>query len=105
MIRPSGSLKNGGEGGIRTRGTEDRTTAFEAAAFNHSATSPLNGNAFWSARRSRIVTKGWFLVRINGRDTLQRVLIDRWTRDSASFPFRFKCFVAAIAQRTYRFQR
>ena len=33
---------SGGEGGIRTHGTVARTTAFKAAAFNHSATSPNN---------------------------------------------------------------
>jgi hypothetical protein len=32
--------KNGGEGGIRTPDTVSRTLAFEASAFNHSATSP-----------------------------------------------------------------
>ena len=31
---------NGGEAGIRTLVTLARKTAFEAAAFNHSATSP-----------------------------------------------------------------
>ncbi len=31
---------NGGEAGIRTLVTVTRKTAFEAAAFNHSATSP-----------------------------------------------------------------
>ena len=30
----------GGEGEIRTRGTLSGTSAFEAGAFNHSATSP-----------------------------------------------------------------
>jgi hypothetical protein len=30
----------GGEGGIRTHGTENRTTDFESVAFDHSATSP-----------------------------------------------------------------
>ncbi len=30
----------GGEGGIRTHGTVSRTLAFEASAFNRSATSP-----------------------------------------------------------------
>ena len=34
---------NGGEAGIRTLGTASGTTAFEAAAFNHSATSPVAG--------------------------------------------------------------
>ena len=33
----------GGEGGIRTHGTENRTTDFESVAFDHSATSPQNG--------------------------------------------------------------
>ena len=32
--------KSGGEGGIRTHGTVSRTLAFEASAFNRSATSP-----------------------------------------------------------------
>ena len=31
---------SGGEGGIRTLGTRERTTDFESAAFDHSATSP-----------------------------------------------------------------
>src|SRR5713101_9903675 len=31
---------SGGEGGIRTHGTVSRTLAFEASAFNRSATSP-----------------------------------------------------------------
>ena len=31
---------DGGEGGIRTHGTETRTTDFESVAFDHSATSP-----------------------------------------------------------------
>ena len=33
-------MQNGGEGGIRTHGTVSRTFAFEASAFNRSATSP-----------------------------------------------------------------
>src|SRR6267378_2081000 len=34
------TYRNGGEGGIRTHGTVSRTLAFEASAFNRSATSP-----------------------------------------------------------------
>jgi hypothetical protein len=34
------SLNAGGEGGIRTPDTLSGTLAFEASAFNHSATSP-----------------------------------------------------------------
>ena len=34
------AMENGGEGGIRTHGTVSRTLAFEASAFNRSATSP-----------------------------------------------------------------
>ncbi len=37
---PGQRTENGGEAGIRTLGTASSTTAFEAAAFNHSATSP-----------------------------------------------------------------
>ena len=36
-------LSCGGEGGIRTPGTVNRTTDFESAAFDHSATSPGGG--------------------------------------------------------------
>ncbi len=36
----SRDLCYGGEGGIRTHGTVSRTLAFEASAFNRSATSP-----------------------------------------------------------------
>ena len=32
----------GGEGGIRTLGTANRTTDFESVSFDHSDTSPLN---------------------------------------------------------------
>ena len=32
---------NGGEGEIRTHGTDESTHAFQACALNHSATSPL----------------------------------------------------------------
>jgi hypothetical protein len=32
--------KNGGQSGIRTRGTLSRTHTFQACAFNHSATCP-----------------------------------------------------------------
>ncbi len=32
---------NGGEGGIRTHGPREGTTVFKTAAFDHSATSPL----------------------------------------------------------------
>jgi hypothetical protein len=35
-----GKAFSGGEGGIRTHGTVSRTLAFEASAFNRSATSP-----------------------------------------------------------------
>ena len=35
------SVANGGEGGIRTLGTRERTTVFETAPFDHSGTSPL----------------------------------------------------------------
>ena len=31
---------DGGEGGIRTPGTRERTVDFESTAFDHSATSP-----------------------------------------------------------------
>ena len=34
---------SGGEGGIRTLDTVSRIHAFQACAFNHSATSPLHG--------------------------------------------------------------
>ena len=34
------SLDIGGEGGIRTPGTRERTTVFETAPFDHSGTSP-----------------------------------------------------------------
>ena len=37
---PLGKQLSGGEGGIRTHGTVSRTLAFEASAFNRSATSP-----------------------------------------------------------------
>src|SRR5260370_41762453 len=37
---PLGNRLSGGEGGIRTHGTVSRTLAFEASAFNRSATSP-----------------------------------------------------------------
>ena len=45
LVRKSRACKNlkkyaGGEGEIRTRGTLSSTSAFEAGAFNHSATSP-----------------------------------------------------------------
>jgi hypothetical protein len=35
------SVKAGGEGEIRTPGALSSTSAFEAGAFNHSATSPI----------------------------------------------------------------
>ncbi len=38
--------ENGGEGGIRTHGTVSRTLAFEASAFNRSATSPRSFTYF-----------------------------------------------------------
>ena len=34
------SLRNGGEGGIRTHGRLSPTAVFKTAALNHSATSP-----------------------------------------------------------------
>jgi hypothetical protein len=37
---PHRSTANGGEGGIRTRGTVTRTHAFQACSFGHSDTSP-----------------------------------------------------------------
>ena len=37
------ALLAGGEGGIRTHGTVARTPHFECGAFDHSATSPLEG--------------------------------------------------------------
>ena len=40
--RHAKAKNNGGEAGIRTLVTQKRKTAFEAAAFNHSATSPLD---------------------------------------------------------------
>src|SRR6266567_526384 len=38
-------LEAGGEGEIRTRGTLSSTSAFEAGAFNHSATSPFSSKS------------------------------------------------------------
>jgi hypothetical protein len=40
LYRWNAAWKYGGEGGIRTHGTVSRTLAFEASAFNRSATSP-----------------------------------------------------------------
>ena len=38
---PRGAISfSGGEGGIRTHGTEDRTLDFESSPFDHSGTSP-----------------------------------------------------------------
>jgi hypothetical protein len=34
----------GGEGGIRTHGTENRTLDFESSPFDHSGTSPFNAD-------------------------------------------------------------
>ena len=39
---------SGGEGGIRTHGTVSRTLAFEASAFNRSATSPRSFDKYFS---------------------------------------------------------
>ena len=44
-LRGSGVVRldsrNGGEGGIRTHGTGDRTPDFESGPFDHSGTSPV----------------------------------------------------------------
>ena len=40
MILQGLMISLSGEGGIRTLGTVARTTVFETATFNHSATSP-----------------------------------------------------------------
>ena len=40
LLHSDKSLKNGGEGGIRTLGTRKGTTVFETAPFDHSGTSP-----------------------------------------------------------------
>src|SRR5882757_4333530 len=48
--------KNGGEGGIRTLGSLARTRAFQARAFDHSATSPGDRRAAFGAACRR--TKG-----------------------------------------------
>ena len=39
-----GALLSGGEGGIRTRGRLSPTPDFESGTFDHSATSPADGN-------------------------------------------------------------
>ena len=39
---------NGGEGGIRTHGTENRTLDFESSPFDHSGTSPAKDCEFYS---------------------------------------------------------
>ena len=43
--------KNGGEGGIRTPVTLSSNHAFQACAFNHSATSPASGLALCEKQR------------------------------------------------------
>ena len=43
-----GSLIFGGEGGIRTHGTDNRTLDFESSPFDHSGTSPPTGCRFYS---------------------------------------------------------
>jgi hypothetical protein len=35
-------IKNGGEGGIRTHGTDKGPLVFKTSAFDHSATSPVS---------------------------------------------------------------
>ena len=41
---------SGGETGIRTLGTLSRSTVFKTAAFDHSATSPLDGRVYAQMR-------------------------------------------------------
>ena len=38
----------GGEGGIRTHGTENRTLDFESSPFDHSGTSPRLGSEYYA---------------------------------------------------------
>ena len=56
-----GTFNDGGEGGIRTPDTLSGTLAFEASAFNHSATSP----DLFAAMRKTIINEwlaGGYLV-------------------------------------------
>ena len=46
-----GLVNLGGEGGIRTHGTGNRTPDFESGTFDHSATSPVNLVDFTALRQ------------------------------------------------------
>ena len=52
-------MKSGGEGGIRTHGTGDRTLDFESSTFDHSVTSPSGvfyGKAKIKSNKQSVVT-------------------------------------------------
>ena len=62
--------KTGGEAGIRTLVTVARKTAFEAAAFNHSATSP--GNVACGCREGLCVCRGKSITDCRGGSPMPR---------------------------------
>jgi hypothetical protein len=51
---------NGGWGGIRTHGTLARTAVFKTAAFNRSATHPIDNQTTPGTSASQVLTKGDF---------------------------------------------
>ncbi len=59
---------HGGQGGIRTHGTLSRTHAFQACAFNHSATCPFRKGLlemFSEAAVGAIYTNDFFRINRN----------------------------------------
>jgi hypothetical protein len=65
----------GGEGGIRTHGTGNRTPDFESGTFDHSATSPVNFGRFtaWCSKDSDYI-RTIFIVECFFEKTLKKEL-------------------------------
>ena len=70
--------ENGGEGGIRTPGTRQRTHAFQACSLNHSDTSPA-AERVGKATHSPIGNQPAFSGFSQSMAQLKRALSARWT--------------------------
>src|SRR5260221_4017285 len=90
----------GGEGGIRTHGTVSRTLAFEASAFNRSATSPRSLQTYRSrALHFSAIGRSPNVTRKSERAPSASLMINRaWVCANGIHDSRDACGLAAFGE-------
>src|SRR5882757_7270586 len=95
-----GYYEYGGEGGIRTHGTVSRTLAFEASAFNRSATSPRSLQTYRSrALHFSAIGRSPNVTRKSERAPSASLMINRaWVCADGIHDSRDACGLAAFGE-------